>query len=290
MMKTEYIHYKLPPGNTRISFSGGRTSAYMLHQILEANGDLPKRAKVVFANTGREMPATLDFVQECSERWNVPITWLEYKKDINGVGFNIVNHNSASRNGEPFANLIKSRRRLPNVFERFCTQEMKVNTMRRYLVKLGWKTWHSFVGIRADEAHRAKHRKDSKETTYFPLLNAGVGKHDILEFWHKQSLAYSFDLRVPKGFGNCDGCFLKSEKSLATLWKLHPDKAQWWADMEALAFEGKDPSKQHLQTFKRMGQQGQSYAKLGDFVQRQGDWIFDDEAYLCQADDGECTG
>lgn len=85
MMKTEYIHYKLPPGNTRISFSGGRTSAYMLHQILEANGDLPKRAKVVFANTGREMPATLDFVQECSERWNVPITWLEYKKTLTAL-------------------------------------------------------------------------------------------------------------------------------------------------------------------------------------------------------------
>ena len=48
--------YTLPAGNVQISFSGGRTSAYMLHQILAVNGDLPERCKVVFSNTGREMP------------------------------------------------------------------------------------------------------------------------------------------------------------------------------------------------------------------------------------------
>ena len=31
-------------------------------------------------------------------------------------------------------------------------------------------------------------------------------------------------------------------------------------------------------------------AELGDFVDRQGDWIFDTEGALCQADDGDCTG
>ena len=51
--------YNLPDGNIQISFSGGRTSAYMLHQILEANGNLPDRVQVMFANTGREMPETL---------------------------------------------------------------------------------------------------------------------------------------------------------------------------------------------------------------------------------------
>ena len=46
----------------QIAFSGGRTSAYMLHHILEANGGLPERVEVTFQNTGREMPQTLDFV------------------------------------------------------------------------------------------------------------------------------------------------------------------------------------------------------------------------------------
>lgn len=54
--------YRLPDGNVQIAFSGGRTSAYMLHKLLDANGGLPDRAVVTFQNTGREMPETLDFV------------------------------------------------------------------------------------------------------------------------------------------------------------------------------------------------------------------------------------
>ena len=51
-----------------ISFSGGRTSAYMLKKIIEAyDGTLPDDMHVVFANTGKEMPQTLDFVRDCAE-------------------------------------------------------------------------------------------------------------------------------------------------------------------------------------------------------------------------------
>ncbi len=53
-------------GPAVISFSGGRTSAYMLWRILRAHGGaLPDDVVVCFANTGREMSATLDFVREC---------------------------------------------------------------------------------------------------------------------------------------------------------------------------------------------------------------------------------
>ena len=47
-----------------VSFSGGRTSGFMLWHIVQAHGGtLPEHVKVVFANTGLEHPATLDFVQ-----------------------------------------------------------------------------------------------------------------------------------------------------------------------------------------------------------------------------------
>ena len=83
---------------TCISFSGGRTSAYMLYRILEANNGLPKEAIVCFANTGKEEEATLKFVQNCSDNWNVPISWVEFRTEK--PGFEIVNFDTASRKGE----------------------------------------------------------------------------------------------------------------------------------------------------------------------------------------------
>lgn len=176
--------YTLPAGNVQVAFSGGRTSAYMLHQILEANGPLPERVVVSFQNTGREMPETLDFVQECSTRWNVPVVWLEYRPDA--PRFEVVNHNSASRNGEPFAALIEKRKGLPYKFARFCTAELKVHTATRYARSLGWKRWRSAIGIRADEPKRLGGKTDARErfTHWYPLADANVSKHDVATFWH----------------------------------------------------------------------------------------------------------
>jgi hypothetical protein len=122
-------------GPALISFSGGRTSGYMLRNILDAHGGtLPDDVHVVFANTGKEMPETLDFVQECGERWGVRITWLEWRD--NEAGYDTVSHNSASRNGEPFKALIDKRGFLPNPVMRFCTQEMKVRPMQTLMLSL----------------------------------------------------------------------------------------------------------------------------------------------------------
>ena len=69
--------YKIPTPAV-ISFSGGRTSAFMLKQIINAHGGkLPEDIKVCFANTGKELPETLDFVHEVETMWDVDIHWLE---------------------------------------------------------------------------------------------------------------------------------------------------------------------------------------------------------------------
>jgi len=53
-IQTAYLF--LITGPAVISFSGGRTSAYMLWRILQAHGGiLPDDVVVCFANTGREM-------------------------------------------------------------------------------------------------------------------------------------------------------------------------------------------------------------------------------------------
>jgi len=93
---------------TVISFSGGRTSAFMLYKVLEAHHmSLPPEAKVIFCNTGKEHEATLDFVRDIEKQWSVPIVWLEFTKEQ--PKFKVVNYETASRNGEPFAEIIASK-------------------------------------------------------------------------------------------------------------------------------------------------------------------------------------
>jgi 3'-phosphoadenosine 5'-phosphosulfate sulfotransferase (PAPS reductase)/FAD synthetase len=276
-------HYTLPDGNVQISFSGGRTSGYMLHQIAEANGGIPDRCKVVFANTGREMPQTLDFVQECGDRWGIPITWVEYIDDA--PRFTVVSHNSASRDGEPFEALIRRRKYLPNQQARFCTGDLKVKPSAKYLISLGWDKWMSALGIRADEMRRVN-REPQRERwqRWYPLADAGITKHHVMAFWKKQP----FDLRLPnvKGntaLGNCDGCFLKSEATLAMLARDYPERHAWWERMETITTEATTAEAARFRA-------DYTRASLRDFVERQGDWIFNTDGALCQKDGGECTG
>ena len=270
--------FKLPDGNVQISFSGGRTSGYMLYKILEANNGLPRNAVVSFQNTGREMPQTLDFVQQVSERWDVPIVWLEY--DITDKGknyFKVVNHNSASRNGEPFDKLINKYKRLPNARFRFCTGVLKMQTGQKYLKSLGWKTWKHAIGIRADEPRRLTKKSEGNIDLFYPLAEAQKTKRDVEAFWMLQP----FDLALPMFNGktmkgNCDFCFLKSEATLALMAREHPELAQWWIDAE--------------QRLDNRFERNRDMASLVEFVQRQQDWVFDEQDYFCQADGGECTG
>lgn len=208
---------------------------YMLHRTLKANGGLPAGAIACFANTGKEDEATLAFVQECSDRWGVPITWLEYQFDE--PRFRVVDFDTASRKGEPFEALVARRKFLPNVISRFCTVELKVRTMHRYLKSIGWTEWESWLGIRADEPRRlariAKNDYGKHEEKYAPLGVAGIGAADVGAFWRSQS----FDLGLPNingvtMHGNCDLCYLKPAAQVLSLIAEKPERAVWWAQME----------------------------------------------------------
>lgn len=227
---------------TCISFSGGRTSAYMLWRVLQSGGgQLPCQAIVCFANTGKEDEATLRFVKDCAVNWNVPITWLEFR-DTDEL-FQIVDFDSASRKGEPFEALIRKRNYLPNPVTRFCTSELKIRPIGRYLLSLGMADTKteaenmSMIGMRADEQRRAAKIEDKSR---IPLVTAGITKEDVGAFWRNQS----FDLGLPNNngvtmHGNCDLCFLKGGAQVLSLIAEKPERAIWWAKMEALALASK---------------------------------------------------
>lgn len=212
---------------TVISFSGGRTSAYLLWRVLQSNSGLPDEAIVCFANTGKEEEATLEFVRDCERNWGVEIHWLEYQPE--DPKFKRVAFETASRNGEPFEALITKKNYLPNMVARFCTQELKILTIDRYMKSNGLEDYLTFVGVRADEPRRvAKLRQ--QETKYCPLAEAGISEADVWKFWDEQP----FDLQLAKfsGASNCDLCFLKGGSIVMGLINQNPSRVEWWARME----------------------------------------------------------
>lgn len=226
-------------GPAIISFSGGRTSAFMMWQIIQAHGGrLPDDLIVTFANTGKERPETLDFVARCASEWGVHVVWLEWRDD--DVGFEIISHNSASRNGEPFNALILKKQMLPNSVMRFCTIELKIRVMKKYAQSLGWKHWRNIVGLRFDELHRvasAAARNGARNgarkepfMTKCPMARAKHVKAHVSAFWRSQS----FDLGLRDWEGNCDVCFLKGEGKRRRIAQDRPDLMGWWVDQEAL--------------------------------------------------------
>lgn len=268
-------HFTLPDGRVQIAFSGGRSSAYMLWQIVEESGGLPAdRCHVIFTNTGRERAETLDFVWKVGDHLQVPITWLEYRYD-NGPRAIQVGRTDANLTGKPFADLLRRKRRLPNQAERFCTEELKVRTARRWLVMQGWRKWVKATGIRADEPHRLPAKDQPREAGWTPLADAGVTRADVAAFWK----AAPFDLHLPlfQGQtigGNCRLCFMKSEANVAAEIRENPQDT--WAEQMEQKYGG---------TFSKR----YSIAQLRTFIEKQGDWIFETEGALCQASDGECT-
>lgn len=236
---------------TILAVSGGRTSMFMLRRYLDHHGGrLPEHAVAVFNNTGREHPKTLDFVQRCSTEWSCPIVWLEYRDaEVPADRWQEVNHNSASRDGEPFAAVIRRKQMLPNQVARFCTVEMKIHCTHRW-ARAAWpyggKRYVKAVGFRADEPqrvarsrHRCGQNKDPWDVAW-PLFDAGIRKPAILAWWDAQP----FNLEIPERLGNCDLCFLKAAWKLGQNIEETPEIADWWiAQQEAVGGYFRSPSR-----------------------------------------------
>ena len=238
--------YKIK-GPALISFSGGRTSAFMLKQIIDAHGGtLPDDIYVTFANTGKEMPETLDFVQACSEHWGVKVHWLELEMADERPVYRTkeVTYETASRDGEPFEALIGRRSYLPNPVARFCTAELKIRRMKDFMWKMkGYKHWDNVLGLRYDEPRRVSSSRNASDRerwgNLMPMYDAKHTVKDVLEFWQKAN----FDLTLPSIdgqtlAGNCDLCFLKGRKTLTKLIKERPNLTTWWIAQENRIGEG----------------------------------------------------
>lgn len=246
-----------------ISFSGGKTSAYMTWCLLKKydaiwsdehkmflgiqrfdNMVFTVEILVVFANTSKENNETLDFVRDCDTNFGFHTIWIESVMNDYGIGatYRIVNYDTACRNGDVYESVIK-KHGIPNVENPHCTRELKTVPITKLVRGYGWGNleYDTAIGYRIDEPKRwAKQKQreaaNAKRHTYYFVDEQPTNKLQINSWWAKQS----FNLNLKDHEGNCDLCFKKSENKAMAIVGCCPNKAKWWEKME-LKYGGYTP-------------------------------------------------
>ena len=224
-----------------ISFSGGRTSAFMA-RLIQISPIYGKYDKIyLYANTGKEKQETLDFINSCDTYFNLGVVWLESViTQARGVGprFKRVSYDGTkyprakvnTDTHSPFDDLVE-KLDIPNPAKQgHCTRDLKITPMHKYLKSIGRVDFIEAIGIRADEKHRVG--KDPKKI--YPLVDLNIDEAIVRGFWERQP----FDLMLKDYEGNCDLCFKKSKRKRLTILKENPALAKSWIKWEESSKRG----------------------------------------------------
>ena len=94
-----------------------------------------------------------------------------------------------------FDDLLAARRGfLPSPQMRWCTQHLKIIPFERYV---GTSPVISYVGLRADEAHRKGYISTKPNIkTVFPFIDDGLNKHDVARLLEESGLGFPRLLQV----------------------------------------------------------------------------------------------
>jgi hypothetical protein len=147
---------------------------------------------------------------------------------------------------------------LPNKVQRFCTVEMKIEPMFYWWAENIGEPIETRIGFRANEMRRAKNmlercnedgltefkatfekhpsgRNKWENVPYqkpaFPLIEAGLFKDTIEQFWKDKPVRFAW-------MNNCVGCFHKQPLLLKKMWEKHPNKLEWFAKRERESING----------------------------------------------------
>ena len=225
----------------QIGFSGGETSAYMAKWLIDNLSD-EYEFRCVFANTGQELEETLEYVNRCDREFGLNLTWVEavVNPEIGqGTRHKVVTFNTASRNGEPFEDVIK-KYGIPSPSFPHCSRELKAAGIKSWADSIGWKkkSYEIFIGIRADEFDRMSTGNNDYIPRYI-LIENNITKLDINDYWDKMP----FRLKIKGYQGNCKVCWKKSTRKLMTIAKYNPEYFDWSRRMETLYQDNKPANK-----------------------------------------------
>lgn len=141
---------------------------------------------------------------------------------------------------------------LPNMLHRYCTVEMKLRPMHRWWRENIGEPVKMQIGFRAGEEKRAKKMRERQnddgliefkdivgkhssgrnkwaETPWqhpvFPMIEDRIHRDRVVEFWRGKPVRFAER-------NNCVGCFHRNPMLLNLMFQKHPEKMNWFAEME----------------------------------------------------------
>lgn len=181
---------------------------------------------------------------------------------------------------------------LPNVTQRFCTTQMKLDPIFKWWQKEISKPIETRIGYRANEHNRAKTmlsklNKDGLSTyktivgkrgtrnkwaeiswqkPMFPLIKDNIYKDQVEKYWEDKNVRFAY-------MNNCIGCFHRNAALLKLMSGKHPNKFNWFIKAE-------QDTGYNVRTFKN----GTTYKKIKNSLKQTE--LFDDDFNEC--DSGYC--
>lgn len=140
-----------------VSFSGGRTSAYLVHLMEQKRKVDGLDVSYIFMDTGAEHQKTYEFVRNVSKHFGVEITCL--RVDVNpelgkGNSYKVVSIDDICQDLQPWKDMIK-KYGVPYYGGAFCTDRMKLGPFTKYCNdNFGKSGYTTLLGIRFDEPNR----------------------------------------------------------------------------------------------------------------------------------------
>lgn len=181
-----------------LSLSGGKDSTalaiFMRGRITEM--------EYVFCDTEQELPETYEYLDRLEVFLGKEIKRLKH-------------------NGKGFDELLQTRRGfLPSAQARWCTEYLKIKPFEKYV---GVDLCYSYVGIRADEAHRKGYISTKPNIIpQYPFIEANIIKQDVFRILEESGLG------IPKYYewrsrSGCYFCFFQQRVEWVGLLENHPD-------------------------------------------------------------------
>ena len=205
-----------------VSFSGGRTSAYLVHLMEEKRKEEGWDVKFIFMDTGAEHPATYQFIRDVVASTGIELTCLRtvFNPELGKANtYQIIPLSECKPDLQPWRDMLSKYSTPYNPSGAFCTDRMKLVPYTKYCNETfgreGYTTW---LGIRADETKRLKPRE---HVDYLASIS-DFDKQDVFEWWDEQP----YNLGIEDPLGNCVFCIKKGTNKIAIAERYEPEMAK----------------------------------------------------------------